>query len=61
MCSICGMIDNNSRPDAKLLTLMGATMKNRGPDATEQYSDDFACIHHNRLAVMDIENGRQKL
>ena len=61
MCSICGMIDNNSRPDAKLLTLMGATMKNRGPDATEQYSDDFACIHHNRLAVMDIENGRQPM
>lgn len=61
MCSICGMIDNNSRPDAKLLTLMGATMKNRGPDATEQYSDDFACLHHNRLAVMDIENGRQPM
>ncbi len=61
MCSICGILDNNKRPDAKLLTTMGSTMKSRGPDDSSQYSDDFACLHHNRLAVMDIENGRQPM
>ena len=61
MCSICGMIDNSKRPDEKLISIMGSTMKSRGPDATEQYSDDFACLHHNRLAVMDVHNGRQPM
>lgn len=61
MCSICGMIDYQKRPDIQLVNQMGMTMKNRGPDATECYGDDMAVLHHNRLSVMDPENGRQPM
>lgn len=61
MCSICGMIDFKARPDMRIVTKMGSVMKNRGPDATECFFDDFAALHHNRLAVMDPENGRQPM
>lgn len=61
MCSICGMIDYRSRPDSDLIQHMGMTMKNRGPDATESYCDETVALHHNRLSVMDPENGRQPM
>lgn len=61
MCSICGMIDYKNRPDIRLISRMGMTMKNRGPDATEVYGDELTALHHNRLSVMDPENGRQPM
>lgn len=61
MCSVCGMIDFYNRPDEALVNKMGLTMKNRGPDASESFNDRFVALQHNRLAVMDIENGRQPM
>ena len=63
MCSICGFADFNNinKCDENLILTMGSKMKHRGPDATEVYCDKFAALHHNRLAVMDIENGRQPM
>ena len=61
MCSICGIIDFKNRPDVDLVQKMGLTMKNRGPDATESYNDEFTALHHNRLSVMDPEKGRQPM
>lgn len=61
MCSICGMIDFNSKPSVALVEKMGSVMKSRGPDATEFFSDTYAVLHHNRLSVMDPENGRQPM
>ncbi len=63
MCSICGFADfiNENMCNNKVIEAMGKTMKHRGPDATELYCDEFVALHHNRLAVMDIENGNQPM
>ena len=61
MCSICGMIDFKESPSKALVKKMGDVMKSRGPDATEMFSDNVAVLHHNRLSVMDPENGRQPM
>ena len=61
MCSICGMINYLDKPDVELVNKMGLTMKRRGPDASEKYSNDIVAFQHNRLAVMDPENGRQPM
>lgn len=61
MCSICGMIDRCGHADKELVAKMGLTMKNRGPDASEGFSDSFVALHHNRLAVMDPQNGAQPM
>ncbi len=63
MCSICGFADFNNKIiyDQAVITEMGMKMKHRGPDATEIYCDKYTALHHNRLAVMDVENGRQPM
>lgn len=63
MCSICGFADfcHENKCSAEIIKKMGATMKHRGPDNTEIYCDKNTALHHNRLAVMDIENGNQPM
>ncbi len=63
MCSICGFADFNNikEIDGAIISSMGSKMKHRGPDATEIYADEYVSLHHNRLAVMDVENGRQPM
>ena len=61
MCSICGMIDFKSRPSVSLCSKMGSVMRHRGPDANDTFSDEFVALQHNRLSVMDPENGAQPM
>ncbi len=63
MCSICGMIDfeNPNSLDLQILKSMNGTMKHRGPDDTGFCVCSFAAFAHNRLAVMDPENGSQPM
>jgi len=62
VCSIGGEIDYNS-----LLSVsdyhraMVASMKRRGPDSDGIYEDDNAILLHARLAVIDVENGKQPM
>ena len=63
MCSICGLIDfkNTDNLNSQILEKMGKTMKHRGPDESGQILTPFASFQHNRLSVMDIENGKQPM
>jgi asparagine synthase (glutamine-hydrolysing) len=55
------MIDFFVKPSEKIVANMGATMKSRGPDASDSFSDNYTALQHNRLAVMDVENGKQPM
>ena len=61
MCSIAGMID--LRHDVRTLDLreMKHAMKSRGPDQRGVFLSESAALFHNRLCVIDIENGRQPM
>ena len=59
MCSICGEI--NFSGGAFQNTEMNDVLRHRGPDSSGIFSDNFAFLGHNRLAVMDPENGKQPL
>ena len=63
MCSICGMIEFEQKNglSADVLNQMGMTMKHRGPDQTNAFYSEFAMLHHNRLSVIDPENGLQPM
>lgn len=63
MCSICGEVDFISPSDIRYETVkkMNAVMKHRGPDDSDIFSDENVCLGHNRLSVMDIENGHQPM
>ena len=61
MCSIAGMIDLAGDVRELDLTDMRSSMKCRGPDQHGQYRSADAALFHNRLCVIDPENGRQPM
>ncbi|MER8868263.1 asparagine synthase (glutamine-hydrolyzing) [Mesorhizobium sp. M0751] len=65
MCGICGWIDFNrdlGGPDTRReLADMTTTMANRGPDDEGIWIDGPAALGHRRLAVIDLEGGRQPM
>ena len=63
MCSINGWV-NFKDPDVILASEVGACgsrLTHRGPDASGAFFADGVGFYHNRLAVMDPENGAQPM
>ncbi|KUM28224.1 asparagine synthetase B, partial [Mesorhizobium loti] len=65
MCGLCGWIDFDrdlGAPDARReLAHMTATMAYRGPDDEGTWVDGPAALGHRRLAIIDIQGGRQPM
>ncbi|MDX8449886.1 asparagine synthase (glutamine-hydrolyzing) [Mesorhizobium captivum] len=65
MCGICGWIDFDRDLDGpaarRELADMTATMDHRGPDEGGTWIDGPAALGHRRLAIIDIEGGRQPM
>ncbi len=59
MCSICGILGGARAFDA--LDAMSARMGHRGPDQSGTYRAGEVGFGHNRLAIIDVENGRQPM
>ena len=62
MCAISGIA--NIRGDRNAVTIaeaMNLAQRHRGPDGSGIYSNDDVVIGHSRLAVIDLENGKQPL
>ncbi len=63
MCSIAGEINFNDNlliSDNKYCEVQ-KSLKRRGPDEDGIYCDESAALLHTRLAVIDIENGKQPM
>lgn len=61
MCSIAGMIDFQTDVRGLDLSAMKNSMERRGPDQQGAYYSACAALFHNRLCVIDPENGRQPM
>ena len=64
MCSILGIInfkDSTSDITQAVLNEMRKTTAHRGPDQNGYFRSEFVCFAHNRLAVIDVENGLQPM
>lgn len=65
MCGICGWIDFDRdlgvAEARRQLVEMTATMAYRGPDDEGTWIDGPAALGHRRLAIIDIESGRQPM
>jgi len=63
MCSIFGVLDLKSDPvelRQKALEL-SRLMRHRGPDWSGVYASDKAILAHERLSIVDVNNGAQPL
>jgi asparagine synthase (glutamine-hydrolysing) len=63
MCSVLGILDIKSDIDQlrKQALQMSKIQRHRGPDWSGIYVNDKAILAHERLAIVDIENGAQPL
>ncbi len=61
MCSICASIDFKNTPNNTLTEQMSFCMQHRGPDASGNFNSKHISLAHNRLAVIDPENGAQPM
>lgn len=59
MCSICGMFGDGRKAEA--LQFMNVLMSRRGPDQNGFFENGAVSLGHNRLAVIDPENGAQPM
>ncbi|AYC30327.1 asparagine synthase (glutamine-hydrolyzing) [Paenisporosarcina cavernae] len=63
MCGIVGWIDFTKRMKEQqdIVLKMTRTLANRGPDAENVWTTDSVAFGHRRLAVVDIDGGRQPM
>ena len=63
MCGIAGIaaVDGVSRDDEALVIRMLESLAHRGPDDQHHFSDEHAIIGSRRLAIIDLDTGRQPL
>jgi len=59
MCAIAGFV--GLAFDEMIVNNMLSTMKNRGPDDQGYYKQGITCLLHTRLAVIDLEGGKQPM
>ncbi len=63
MCGIAGWIEKDSNMASRkaALNAMSQTLERRGPDENGLYINGDTALIHRRLAVIDIENGKQPM
>ncbi|MER2493137.1 asparagine synthase B [Catenovulum sediminis] len=63
MCSIFGILDlKTDRAELRQQALeLSKTMRHRGPDWSGIYAGENAILAHERLAIVDVDNGAQPL
>ncbi len=63
MCGIAGWVDfkKDISDNSRIFDAMSETLERRGPDDAGTYISRNAVLLHRRLAVVDIENGKQPM
>lgn len=63
MCGFVGYcnFDKNLSNTRNIISNMNEKIKRRGPDNTGYYIEENICLGHQRLSVIDIENGNQPI
>ena len=63
MCGIAGWVDFRSDLSDKneIMKKMRQCISHRGPDSEGDFLDTHCCLSHTRLAVIDVEKGRQPM
>ncbi len=61
MCSICGIVNYKNTVNTDTLNKMNEVLFHRGPDQQGIFKNENVGFAHNRLAIIDVENGLQPM
>lgn len=64
MCGICGIlgqVGSIGKREQGIVEAMKARIRHRGPDGEGSHVSKYAALGHQRLAIIDIEHGRQPM
>ncbi|CAA7616731.1 Asparagine synthetase [Candidatus Terasakiella magnetica] len=61
MCGIAGLMTLDSTPDAGVLDRLADALAHRGPDGRGRHVQDNVGLVQNRLAIIDLEGGKQPI
>src|SRR5258708_7621097 len=61
MCGICGMISKNAPVEREVLQRINQSIAHRGPDAEGLWIQGPVGLGHRRLAIIDIQGGKQPM
>jgi len=62
MCGIVGIFNRENKDNMRSKALkMASKIRHRGPDWSGSYSDEYCILMHERLSIVDVENGAQPL
>jgi asparagine synthase (glutamine-hydrolysing) len=61
MCGISGFLSFDHKLDEQMLLRMNASIRRRGPDGDGHYFDGTAGLAMRRLAIIDLDGGRQPI
>lgn len=61
MCGICGFLASGKDFNEQLLVRMNDQISRRGPDGAGFYHDDHVGLAMRRLAIIDLDGGRQPI
>ncbi len=61
MCGIAGIIGAGARPPERTVARMLEALAHRGPDDAGRHSDGAGVIGQRRLAIIDLQGGRQPI
>ena len=62
MCGIIGLFNIQNKKDMRSEALkIVRKIRHRGPDWSGNYSDEYCILMHERLSIVDVENGEQRL
>src|SRR4051812_31128226 len=59
MCGIMGILDFDSDVDPRRVRRMSNAPEHRGPDGEGYWTGSHVTLGHRRLAIVDVEGGRQ--
>ena len=60
MCGIVGFLSEEENK-GKIIKKMANTIMHRGPDQEGYYTDENIALGHRRLAIIDVDKGRQPM
>ena len=61
MCGISGICNFENKPSLETVKKMSLNLRHRGPDDEGYFTNNYVCLGHTRLSIIDINKSKQPM